>query len=351
MRRPEGDWGLMYRFENEITAADTMLKKKIEQKEASENRAYLDLQLEQKSLEAEAGRVAALADATKQRRDLAVWTLEEEEKRLARKLKAEGVRKEQEALLRSLQETRKADAARIRSQEEEAVQLAKKQLATQKAFDHAKMQKEKERMQQDFAFMEIQIQQKKVEKDEKAASDRQVLLDYQQLLDAQDAARAQVLADMHAKSQGRAALAGGGLVHQQKSKAADEANRLRKEAEEAERLAAEREEATRVKKVAMKEDQQQTLAMQMGLKRDVIAREKAAVEKLAEAAMRKEELAAAKEAAAEFAKRERNVQYKKDLIVQMHQDRDKELPEETMNLAEAQMNAPLMTRAREILQP
>jgi hypothetical protein len=45
-----------------------------------------------------------------------VWTLEEEEKRLARKLKAEGVRKEQEALLRSLQETRKADAARIRSQ-------------------------------------------------------------------------------------------------------------------------------------------------------------------------------------------------------------------------------------------
>jgi hypothetical protein len=40
-----------------------------------------------------------------------------------------------------------------------------------------------------------------VEKDEKAASDRQVLLDYQQLLDAQDAARAQVLADMHAKSQ------------------------------------------------------------------------------------------------------------------------------------------------------
>ena len=43
-----------------------MLKKKIEQKEASENRAYLDLQLEQKSLEAEAGRVAALADATKQ---------------------------------------------------------------------------------------------------------------------------------------------------------------------------------------------------------------------------------------------------------------------------------------------
>jgi hypothetical protein len=67
------------------------------------------------------------------------------------------------------------------------------------------------------------------------------------------------------------------------------------EAEEAERLAAEREEATRVKKVAMKEDQQQTLAMQMGLKRDVIAREKAAVEKLAEAAMRKEELAAAKE--------------------------------------------------------
>jgi hypothetical protein len=57
------------------------------------------------------------------------------------------------------------------------------------------------------------------------------------------------------------------------------------------------------------------------------------------------------QAAAEFAKRERNVQYKKDLIVQMHQDRDKELPEETMNLAEAQMNAPLMTRAREILQP
>ena len=48
------------------------------------------------------------------------------------------------------------------AQEEEAVQLAKKQLATQKAFDHAKMQKEKERMQQDFAFMEIQIQQKKV---------------------------------------------------------------------------------------------------------------------------------------------------------------------------------------------
>jgi hypothetical protein len=46
--------------------AAQMLKKKIEQKEASENRAYLDLQLEQKSLEAEAGRVAALADATKQ---------------------------------------------------------------------------------------------------------------------------------------------------------------------------------------------------------------------------------------------------------------------------------------------
>lgn len=58
-----------------------MLKKKLEQKEAAENRAYLDLQLKQKELEEEALRVAIAEDAKKQKRDLEIWNLEEAEKR------------------------------------------------------------------------------------------------------------------------------------------------------------------------------------------------------------------------------------------------------------------------------
>ena len=52
--------------------------------------------------------------------------------RAARKVKEEAIRREQEQLLKQLHEQRKAEAARIRAQEEEAVQLAKSQLATQK---------------------------------------------------------------------------------------------------------------------------------------------------------------------------------------------------------------------------
>ena len=58
-----------------------MLKKKLEQKEAAENRAYLDLQLRQKELEEEAARLALAEDAKKQKRDLEIWNLEEAEKR------------------------------------------------------------------------------------------------------------------------------------------------------------------------------------------------------------------------------------------------------------------------------
>jgi hypothetical protein len=95
--------------------------------------------------------------------------------------------------------------------------------------------------------------------------------------------------------QGRAALAGGGLIVQQKTKAADEANRLRKDHEEAERLAKEREENMRLKRAAMRKDQQETLAMQTQMQRDTIAAEKAAMEKLADHTRRKEAAEAAKE--------------------------------------------------------
>lgn len=56
------------------------------------------------------------------------------------------------------------------------------------------------------------------------------------------------------------------------------------------------------------------------------------------------------QAAEDKARRERNEQYKRDLIVQMHMDRVKELPEEQMSMAERQMNAPVIARAKEILQ-
>lgn len=74
------------------------------------------------------------------------------------------------------------------------------------------MLEEKARYAKDMAFMEQQIQQKRVEKDEKAAADRQTLKEYQALLDRQDAARAQALADMHAKSQVRISLSCAGFA-------------------------------------------------------------------------------------------------------------------------------------------
>jgi hypothetical protein len=65
------------------------------------------------------------------------------------------------------------------------------------------MLEEKARYAKDMAFMDQQVQQKRIEKEEKAAADRKMLKEYQALLDRQDAARAQALADMHAKSQVR----------------------------------------------------------------------------------------------------------------------------------------------------
>ena len=63
------------------------------------------------------------------------------------------------------------------------------------------MLEEKARYAKDMAFMEQQIQQKRVEKDEKAAADRQTLKEYQALLDRQDAARAQKSVQSNARRQ------------------------------------------------------------------------------------------------------------------------------------------------------
>lgn len=49
------------------------------------------------------------------------------------------------------------------------------------------------------------------------------------------------------------------------------------------------------------------------------------------------------------ARRERNVAHKQDLVQQMHIDRLKEQPDEVMTHQELLLNAPLISRAREVL--
>eukprot|EP00959_Pyramimonas_sp_CCMP1952_P181582 3796399-Pyramimonas_sp.AAC.1 len=148
-KKPKGEWTVLRQFESALSNVDQVTRKRMQEKEVSEHRGFLDHQIMEKDKMLVLARQQEERETHRMKVDLEKWKLEEEHRKDVRKQKDQLLKKLQDEQLERNRHERAAEAARIRAQEDEAVDLAKRQIELQREKEKKKKAADLEKMKDD----------------------------------------------------------------------------------------------------------------------------------------------------------------------------------------------------------
>mmetsp|Transcript_29421 Transcript_29421/g.49432 ORF Transcript_29421/g.49432 Transcript_29421/m.49432 type:complete len:493 (-) Transcript_29421:367-1845(-) len=349
-KKPKGEWTVLRQFENALSSVDQLTRKRMQEKEIVEHRAYLDHQLAEKEHGLSLAREQTKREAARLKTDLDKWNAEELYKKGVRKEKEEILKAQQTLQLEKLRRDRDSEVDRVRRQEEQAMDLAKRQIDSDRETVRQKKVEKASKMREDLKVMDQQIKLKAELKEHTRQEDIRLQKEYQELLDSQDKAREEVNAERTRKAVARAVAAGGNLQEEVQMRKAMEDERFRKHQEALDAVLAAREQAKLDKNEREKHEILDQLQDQLRRKEHQADLQKLEKERFSETMKAKDQLEREKDEAMRLARRQKNLAHKKELVQQMHIDRMKDKPDECMTQEEVLINAPLLTRAHEIME-
>jgi len=348
-RKPKGEWTILRQFESALSNVDQVTRKRMQEKEVLEHRSFLDHQRMEKERMMVMAREQEEREAERMRTDLEKWKLEEAHRKEVRKQKDQMLKRLQDEQLEKLRQDRAEEAARIRAQEDEAVDLAKRQIEMQREREKRKKAAELDKMKADQRYVAEQIAIKAKRKEDSRKEDIRMQHEYQALLEKQDKAREAAAAERTRKANARAVAAGGNLEAEAAARKETEESRIRKHQEALAKALHDKEVAQSERRSREMHEIHCQLQDQLKRKEEQAAAAREEKERYKAMMAAKDAMEREREATQVQARRQKNLRHKHELVQQMHINRMKEKPDECMTQQEVLINAPLLTRAQEIM--